>query len=299
MKLQKVGIAGCGVMGAGIAQVVLSHGYQVTILEADKVTLEKGVRNVQHGIETMLKKRIISSEDYEKALNRLSGTVCPTDLADCDLIIEAVFEDLQTKTTLLKALDSICKRHTIFASNTSSFSISKMAAATSRPERVIGLHFFNPVPVMTLVEIIRTIVTDLEVINTMMDFTKSLEKVPILVKDRPGFLVNSLLTPFLMGAIRALEDGVASVREIDLGITLGCNHPMGPLMLADVIGLDVLLEAGNAMYEEYKEPKYAPAPLLKNMVALGLLGKKTGKGFYDWSDPRNPVPMDLRQTQGG
>ena len=209
------------------------------------------------------------------------------------MIIEAVFEDIKVKTEVFMSLDPICKKETIFASNTSSLPITQMAAPMSRKDKFIGLHFFNPVSVMPLVEVIKTIVTDNKVVQTAMDFVTSVNKHPILAKDNAGFIVNLLLTPYLLDAIRAAGEGVASTEDIDAGMKLGCNHPMGPLMLADFIGLDLLCNAANILFDEYKEKRYAPPPMLTKMVTMGYLGNKSGKGFYDWSDPRNPKAINL------
>jgi 3-hydroxybutyryl-CoA dehydrogenase len=293
MNIRKVGVIGCGAMGAGIAQVVLQGGYDVIVREMDETLLSKGIERVRTSFEKLVTKQTLTRESADAILKKLGGTVSLEPLADCDLIIEAIFENLQAKTDQFKALDRICETNTIFASNTSSFSVSQMAAPTSRPSRFIGLHFFNPAPVMPLVEVIRTIRTEQEVFDAAFEFVKSLKKTPIVAKDNAGFIVNLLLTPFLLDAIRALQEGVASAADIDAGMKLGCNHPMGPLMLADFIGLDVLLSATYTLFEEYKEKRYAAPPLMKRMVTLGSLGLKTGKGFYDWSDPRNPKPMNL------
>ena len=291
---KKVGIIGCGTMGAGITQVILEAGYRVAVREIDASLLDKGVTAVKKGLERSVEKGTLSSSAKEEAFARLSGTLTLEDLRDCDLIIEAVFEEIQVKKDLFKNLDQICPRETIFASNTSSLSIMEVAAATSRPESVIGLHFFNPAQVMPLVEVVRTMATLPEVLSKVLDFTKSLRKVPIVAKDNPGFIVNLLLTPYLMDAIHAVANGVGSIQDIDTGMKLGCGHPMGPLMLADLIGLDVLLKGAHTMFEGYKDKRFAPPPLLVQMVRMGYIGKKVGKGFYDWSDPKNPAPQTLK-----
>lgn len=292
--IKKVGILGCGTMGAGITQVVLEAGYGATVREIDPPLLNKGLMTIKKGLERSAEKGTLSTAKKEEALGRLSGTLLMEDLKDCDVIIEAVFEEIGVKKDLFISLDGICPRETIFASNTSSLPIIEMAASTSRPECFLGLHFFNPVPVMPLVEVIKTIVTSSAVLSTAVDFAKSLGKTPIIAKDNAGFIVNLLLAPYLMGAIHAVANGVASIQDVDTGMKLGCGHPMGPLMLADFIGLDVLCKAGHTMFEEFKERRYAPPPLLVQMVRLGYTGKKSGKGFYDWSDPKKPVPQDLK-----
>ena len=291
--IKKVGMVGCGAMGAGITQVLLEAGYRVGVREMNSSLLEKGFLEVKKGLERSVGKGTLSNIAKEEALSRLSGTLLMEDLKDCDLIIEAAFEEIQVKRDLFKKLDQICPRETIFASNTSSLSITEMAAATSRPESIVGLHFFNPAQVMPLVEVVKTMNTLPEVLSEVLDFTKSLGKVPIVGKDNPGFIVNLLLTPYLMDAIHALANGVASIQDIDSGMKLGCGHPMGPLMLVDLIGLDILYKGGQTMFEAYKDKRYAPPPLLVQMIRMGYIGKKVGKGFYDWSDPKKPVPQTL------
>ena len=291
--IKKVGVIGCGTMGAGIAQVVLEAGYVALVREIDSSLLDKGMTAIRKGLERSVEKGTLASSAKEEAFARLSGTLVLEDFNGCDLIIEAVFEDIQIKMELFKNLDRICSRETIFASNTSTLSITEMASATKRQERIIGLHFFNPVQVMRLVEVIKTITTRDEILQIAFDFAKSLKKVPILAKDNPGFIVNLLLTPYFMDAIRAVANGVASIQDIDTGMKLGCGYPMGPLMLADLIGLDILCKGANSMFDEYRDRRYAPPPLLVQMVRMGYLGKKVGKGFYDWSDQKNPIPLAL------
>lgn len=293
MTIEKVGVIGCGAMGAGIAQVTLQGGYEVIVRETEKTLLKKGFERVNGAFERLVKKEAMSQEDKEKTLSRLVGTVSIDDLKDCDLIIEAVFEDLKVKLELFKALDAICKGHALFASNTSSLSIAELAGATGRRDRFLGMHFFNPAPVMPLVELVKTISTATEVMEEALSFIKSLGKVPVVAKDNAGFIVNLLLTPFLLDAMRAASSGVASIKDIDAGMKLGLNHPLGPLMLSDLIGLDLIYAAGNRMFEEYREQRYAPPPILRKMVMLDFLGQKTKKGFYDWSDPKNPRPLDF------
>jgi 3-hydroxybutyryl-CoA dehydrogenase len=288
MPIKQVGIVGCGIMGAGIAQLCLQNGYSVIVREINKDFLDKGIGKIKKGFEKLCEKGTIGIDDKENILKKLSTTTALDDLKDCDLIIEAVFEDIHVKTDIFKTLDPICKKETIFASNTSSLPITQMAAHTSRKECFVGIHFFNPVAVMPLVEIIKTIATTGDVLKTITEFAMSLKKYPIIAKDNAGFIVNLLLTPYLLDAIRAAGEGVASIEDIDMGMKLGCNHPMGPLMLADFIGLDVLCNAANILFDEYKEKRYAPPPMLMKMVVMGYLGNKSGKGFYDWSDPKNP-----------
>ncbi len=293
MEVRKVGIIGCGTMGAGIAQVVLQGGYDVVVREADQASLNKGMEKVKGSFERLVKKQVITGEDQDAALKRITGTISLEPLAVCDLIIEAVFEDLQLKIDLFRSIEPVCKKEAIFASNTSSLSITQMAASTSRKERFLGMHFFQPAPVMPLVEIVKTISVAPEIVKTAGAFVKSLGKVPVIARDQAGFIVNLLFTPFMLDAMRAASNGVASIEDIDKGMKLGLNHPMGPLMLADYIGLDLIFNAGNVMFEEYREGRYAPPPVLRKMVMMGYLGIKTKRGFYDWSDPKNPKPIDL------
>jgi 3-hydroxybutyryl-CoA dehydrogenase len=293
MTFKHVGVIGCGAMGAGIAQLALQAGYWVSVREINEDFLRKGLDRVKGGLEKLVEKGTVMADSRDHMLRRLSGTIALEDLASCDFVIEAVFEDLQIKKELFKILDGICKGETVFASNTSSLSISEMAASTSRADRFVGMHFFNPATVMPLVEIIGTVSTSQELLQAIVAFGTSLGKVPVTAKDNAGFIVNLFLTAYLIDAIRGVGEGVASVGHIDTAMKLGCNHPMGPLMLADFIGLDVLIKGAAALFEEYKDKRYAPPPLLKRMVTLGYYGLKSGKGFYDWSDPKKPVPSSL------
>jgi 3-hydroxybutyryl-CoA dehydrogenase len=293
MTFKHIGIVGCGSMGAGIAQLALQAGYSVSVREINEDFLRKGLDRVKGGIEKLVQKGALTAESRDDMVRRLSGTVALEDLGACDLVIEAVFEDLQIKKELFKTLDGMCKKETVFATNTSSLSVSEMAASTSRPEQFVGMHFFNPATVMPLVEIIGTVSTPQELLQAAIAFGTSLGKVPVVAKDNAGFIVNLFLTAYLMDAIRGVSEGVASVEHLDTAMKLGCNHPMGPLMLADFIGLDVLIKGAVSLFEEYKDKRYAPPPLLKRMVTLGYYGLKSGKGFYDWSDPKKPVPSSL------
>ncbi len=293
MTFKEIGVVGCGAMGADIVQLALKGGYAVIVMEMNEQILTAGLDRVKNGVDKLVRKGILRPEEADAMLCRLSATTAIDNLAACDLIVEAVFEDLQVKKDLFKDLDRICKRETIFASNTSSLSVTDMAASTSRPARFVGMHFFNPATVMPLVEVVKTISTDADVLQSVLDFARSVGKQPVLAKDNAGFIVNLLLTPYLMDAVRAVSAGVASVEDIDMAMRFGCNHPMGPLMLADFIGLDVLAKGAATLFEEYKEKRYAPPPVLKKMVTMGYLGLKTRKGFYDWSDPKHPVPSDL------
>jgi 3-hydroxybutyryl-CoA dehydrogenase len=293
MTFKHIGIVGCGAMGAGIAQLALQAGYSVSVREINEDFLRKGLDRVKGGIEKLVQKGALTAESRDDMVRRLSGTVALEDLGACDLVIEAVFEDLQIKKELFETLDGMCKKETVFATNTSSLSVSEMAASTSRAEQFVGMHFFNPATVMPLLEIIGTVSTPQELLQAAMAFGTSLGKVPVVAKDNAGFIVNLFLTAYLMDAIRGVGEGVASVEHLDTAMKLGCNHPMGPLMLADFIGLDVLIKGAVSLFEEYKDKRYAPPPLLKRMVTLGHYGLKSGKGFYDWSDPKKPTPSNL------
>ncbi|MGH7457497.1 MAG: 3-hydroxyacyl-CoA dehydrogenase family protein [Longimicrobiaceae bacterium] len=290
--MKKVGVLGCGLMGSGIAQVCAAAGYRTVVREVDEKSLNRGMDIIDKTLSRAVDKEKITAAQKDEILARTSGTTDLGALADCDLVIEAVVEDLGVKNEMWRELDQLCPPHAIFASNTSSLTIADMAAATRRPERMIGLHFFNPVPVMKLVEVVRTIATDEEVFRTAFDFARSLGKEPIACKDNSGFVVNLLLVPYMMDAIRAVEQGVASTQDIDKGMQLGTGYPMGPFILSDFVGLDTLDKIGDIMFEEYKEKRYASPPLLKRMVSLGYYGRKTGKGFYDYSGDQ-PKVMEL------
>lgn len=291
-EIRKVGVLGMGLMGSGIAQVCAQAGYETRVREVSDELHQRGIAGIGKQLGRSVEKGKLTADERDAALKRLSGTTELGDLADCDLVIEAVVEDLDVKNRIWSELDRICGPDAIFASNTSSLTIADMAAATSRPERMVGLHFFNPVPLMKLVEVVRTIATEPAVFDTAFAFARSLGKQPIECKDNSGFVVNLLLVPYMMDAIRAAEQGVASVADIDTGMRLGTGYPMGPFTLSDFVGLDTLDKIGGIMYGEYKEKRYASPPLLKRMISLGLFGRKSGKGFYDYSeDP--PVPVDL------
>jgi 3-hydroxybutyryl-CoA dehydrogenase len=292
MEIRKVGVLGCGLMGSGIAQVAAASGREVVVREVSQELLDKGMGRLRGSLDKAVEKGKLAAEDRDAIVGRLKGTTNLEDLKDCDIIIEAVVEDLAVKNQMWQTLDAVCGPETIFASNTSSLTIADMAAATKRPERMVGLHFFNPVPVMKLVEVVKTIATDPQVFDTAFEFAKSLGKEPIVCKDNSGFVVNLLLVPYMMDAIRALEQGVASIEDIDKGMKLGTGYPMGPFVLSDFVGLDTLDKIGDIMFNEYKEKRYASPPLLKRMVSLGYFGRKSGKGFYDYSGEQ-PVPMPL------
>jgi 3-hydroxybutyryl-CoA dehydrogenase len=291
-EIRRVGVLGCGLMGSGIAQVCAQAGYDTVVREVSDELCERGIGGIEKQLGRAVSKGKMTTEQQGEVMDRLRGTTRLEDLADCDLIIEAVVEDLGVKNEMWRTLDEVCGPEAIFASNTSSLTIADMAAATNRPERMVGLHFFNPVPVMKLVEVVKTIATDTQVFDTAFEFAKSLGKEPITCKDNSGFVVNLLLVPYMMDAIRALEQGVASIEDIDKGMKLGTGYPMGPFTLCDFVGNDTLDKIGGIMFEEYKEKRYASPPLLKRMISLGYYGRKSGKGFYDYSGD-TPVPVDL------
>lgn len=292
MAIKKVGVVGCGLMGSGIAQVAAEAGYAVVVREVEQKFLDKGLGMIEKNWARAIEKGKLTAEGKGKAAANLRGTVSLDDLRDCDLVIDAIIENIEEKKKLFAALDKLCPPSTILASNTSSLTVIEMAMATGRPDRVCGLHFFNPVPVMKLVEVVRTVRTSEETFRTAFEFAKSVGKEPIAAKDNSGFIVNLLLVPYLLDAIRAVEAGVASVEDIDKGMKLGCGHPMGPLTLLDFVGLDTTYYIADIMFEEYREKRYAPPPLLKKMVQAGFYGKKSGRGFYDYSGP-TPKVTDL------
>lgn len=283
MEIKKVGVVGCGLMGNGIAQVSAQAGYDVVIREVEQKFLDKGMGRVEKFLLGAVEKGKISEDDKKATLGRMKGTLALEDLRDCDLIVEAVTENIGVKKETFQALDEMCPPHTVFGSNTSSISITEIASFTKRPDKFVGLHFFNPVPIMKLVEVVRGVTTSDETVEGCLEWAKSLGKRPIVAKDSPGFVVNLLLIPYLLDAIRALEMCVASKEDIDEGMKLGCGHPMGPLTLVDFIGLDTTHYIANTLFEEFKNIRYAAPTLLKRMVLAGHLGRKTGKGFYDYS----------------
>jgi 3-hydroxybutyryl-CoA dehydrogenase len=293
-EISRVGVLGCGFMGSGIAQAAATAGFPTVVRDVEAGLLARGEEAIARSLDKLVEKAKLDPAARDAALKRLSFTTDLDRLRDCDLIVEAVTEDLALKAELWRALDARCPADTIFASNTSSLSIGDMAAATARPDRVIGLHFFNPVPLMPLVEVVRAVSTSRDVFERTMAFARRLGKEPIAARDRSGFVVNRLLVPYLLDAVRALEEGVASAADIDRGMRLGCGHPMGPLALADFVGLDTLARIAEIMFDEYREPRFAPPPLLRRMVAAGLHGRKSGRGFYDYaSDPPQPVDLAL------
>ncbi|MGA2421741.1 MAG: 3-hydroxybutyryl-CoA dehydrogenase [Candidatus Acidiferrum sp.] len=289
--MQKVGVVGCGLMGAGIAQVCAAAGFTTVVREVAPELVEKGLKGIEKNLARLVEKGTITGAVSGEIRGRLSGTTVIDDLADCDLVIEAIIEQLPAKCELFATLDKICPAGTIFASNTSSLTITEIAAATKRPQRFVGLHFFSPVPVMKLVEVVRTISTEPAVYEEMLAFGAKLGKTPVRAHDRTGFIVNRLLVPYLLDAIRALEEGVGSIEDIDNSMKLGCGHPMGPLTLLDFVGLDTTYYIANIMFDEFRERRFSAPPLLKRMVLSGWLGRKSGRGFYDYSDAQKPKAM--------
>ena len=283
MAIQKVGVLGCGLMGAGIAQVSAQAGFKTVVREVSPNALEKGLTAISKFLQLGVDKGKMSAEEREKTLANLSGTAELKDLADCDLIVEAVTESLKLKHDLFSSLDSLCKPGTVFASNTSSLSITEMSTFTNRPDRVIGLHFFNPVPLMKLVEVVKTVRTDPAVIAEASAWCMAIGKTAVHCGDSTGFVVNRLLVPYMLDAIRVFEQGLASRDDIDNAMKLGCGYPMGPLLLTDYVGLDTTYSISEIFFDEFKEPRFAAPPLLKRMTLAGLHGRKSGRGFYDWS----------------
>jgi 3-hydroxybutyryl-CoA dehydrogenase len=288
MAILRVGVVGCGLMGSGIAQVSAQAGFATVVREVSPELLDKGLKSIEKNLARMVEKGTISDAQKSEIRGRLKGTTVIEDLKDCDVIIEAIVEQLPAKRELFAALDSLCLASTIFASNTSSLTITEIATATKRTDRFVGLHFFNPVPVMKLVEVVKTIATDPAVYEEMVAFGTKLGKTPVRAHDGTGFIVNRLLVPYLLDSIRALEEGVGSVEDIDNSMKLGCGHPMGPLTLLDFVGLDTTYYIANIMFDEFREKRFASPPLLKRMVLAGWTGRKSGRGFYDYSDPQKP-----------
>ncbi|MFN2456130.1 MAG: 3-hydroxyacyl-CoA dehydrogenase family protein [Pyrinomonadaceae bacterium] len=296
MEIKKVGVLGCGLMGAGIAQTAASAGFDVVVREVSEEFINKGFGGIEKSLARFAEKGTITGEQQTEIRGRLSGTTSLADLADCDIIIEAIIENLEIKRDTYKQLDELCNPETIFASNTSSLGITEMMTATSagRQKRFIGLHFFNPVPLMKLVEVVRTILTDEAIYEQAIDFGTRLGKTPVRAGDKTGFIVNRLLVPYMLDAIRALEEGVGSIVDIDNAMKLGCGYPMGPFTLGDFVGLDTTYYIAEIMFNEFREKRFAPPSLLKRMVLAGLYGRKSGRGFYDYTqDAKNPQPMNL------
>jgi len=295
MEIKKVGVLGCGLMGSGIAQTAATAGFETIVREVSDDLIAKGFAGIDKSLGKFAEKGAITADQQNEIRGRLSGTTSFEDLADCDIIIEAIIENLDTKRETYLRLDELCKPETVFASNTSSLSITQMMSvvSTARQQRFIGMHFFNPVPIMKLVEVIRTILTDAGVYEDAVTFASKLGKVPVRTSDRTGFIVNRLLVPYMLDAIRALEEGVGSIVDIDNAMKLGCGYPMGPLTLGDFVGLDTTYYIAEIMFNEFRERRFASPPLLKRMVMAGLYGRKSGRGFYDYADPKNPTPMNL------
>jgi 3-hydroxybutyryl-CoA dehydrogenase len=279
-------------MGSGIVEVAARAGFEVVVREVDDQVLAAGRGRVEKSLTRAVERGKLADEERTATLGRVRFTTSLDDLADRDIVIEAIVEDMEAKNALFAALDERCGKDTIYASNTSSLTVTDMAAATARPGRVVGLHFFNPVPVMKLVEVVRTIATEDDVFDAAFAFARELGKEPITARDNSGFVVNLLLVPYMLDAIRQLERGVAGITDIDRGMVLGCGHPMGPFTLCDFVGIDTLLRISEIMFEEYREQRYAPPPLLKRIVALGRYGRKSGRGFYDWSGDE-PVALEV------
>jgi 3-hydroxybutyryl-CoA dehydrogenase len=282
MAIRKVGVVGAGLMGSGIAQTCAQSGYETIVREINQPLLDKGIGRIHDAWDTMASKGKLTAEQVKGNRSRLHGTLDFADFADCDVVIEAVVENMEEKLRLFPTLDKVLKPEALLLSNTSSLNVTQMGAVTKRAAQVCGLHFFNPAPVMKLVEIVRTISTSDETIEAVKDFARSLGKSPVLAKDTAGFIVNFLLIPYLLAAIRMLENGMATREDIDMAMKMGCGYPMGPLTLLDYVGLDTTMWAAEAIYEEYKDALYTPPPLLRRMVLSGMLGRKSGKGFYDY-----------------
>jgi 3-hydroxybutyryl-CoA dehydrogenase len=282
MAIRKVGVLGCGLMGSGIAEVAAKAGFDTVVREVDQKLLDKGMARIHGSLNKAVEKGKLAAGERDAALGRLTGTTGFEAFADCDLVVEAIVENLDEKKATYKELDRHAKESAIFASNTSSLTVTQLAMATSRPERFVGLHFFNPVPVMKLVEVVRTLLTDEGVLASVHEFCKAIGKTPVACKDNSGFIVNRLLVPYLLDAIRGLEEGVGTVEDIDEAMKLGCGYPMGPFTLLDFVGLDTTYYIANIMFEEYREKRFAPPPLLKQMVQAGRFGRKSGRGFYSY-----------------
>jgi 3-hydroxybutyryl-CoA dehydrogenase len=292
MDIKKVGVLGCGLMGSGIAQVAATAGFDVTVLEVEQKFLDKGFAGIEKSLAKFAEKSTLK-EPPQAVRARLKGTTSKQDLADCDIVVEAIIENVEEKKKMYASIDPIVKKDAIFATNTSSISVTELLTAVKRPERFIGLHFFNPVPLMKLVEVVKTIATAPEVYNMAYEFGKKLGKVPVRTSDKTGFIVNRLLVPYLLDAVRAYEEGVGSIEDIDNAMKLGCGYPMGPFTLLDFVGLDTTYYITHVMYDEFKERRFASPPLLKRLVMAGWYGRKSGRGFYDYAESGNPRPNEL------
>jgi len=290
MTIRKVGVLGCGLMGSGIAQVASQAGYETIVREVEQSFIDKGFAGIDKSLAKFVEKGKITAEEKTACRGRLKGTTKLEDLADCDIVIEAIIENIELKKSTYAELDRICKKDAIFASNTSSLTITELSMATARPKQFVGLHFFNPVPLMKLVEVVRTILTTDEVFERAFTFAKSLGKEAVACRDNSGFIVNRLLVPYILDAIRGYEEGIGSIEDIDKAMQLGCGYPMGPFTLLDFVGLDTTYYISQIMFEEYREKRFAAPPLLKNMVLAGRYGRKSGGGFYDYASG-SPVPF--------
>ena len=283
MEIKKVGVLGCGLMGSGIAEVCAKAGLATVVREVEAGLVEKGLGRIRGSLARAVEKGKLAAEERDAVLGRIQGTTSLAEFADCDLVVEAIIENLEEKKRTFGELDRIVQPGAVFASNTSSLTITQSAVSTGRPERFVGLHFFNPVPVMKLVEVVRTLLTDEAVLAEVSAFARALGKHPVQCRDNSGFIVNRLLVPYLLDAIRALEEGVGTIEDIDEGMKLGCGYPMGPFTLLDFVGLDTTCYIADIMFEEYREKRFAPPPLLKQMVQAGRLGRKSGRGFYNYA----------------
>jgi 3-hydroxybutyryl-CoA dehydrogenase len=283
MAIRKVGVLGCGLMGAGIAEVSAKAGFEVVVREVNAALLDKGLGRLRGSLDRAVEKGKLAAADRDATLARLRGTTEIADLAGCDLFVEAIIENVDEKKKVYAALGEVAGPEAILASNTSSLTITQMAMATRRPERFVGLHFFNPVPVMKLVEVVRTLLADDAVVAEVTEFCRALGKEPVQCKDNSGFIVNRLLVPYMLDAIRGYEEGIGSIEDIDKAMQLGCGYPMGPFTLLDFVGLDTTYYIADIMFEEYREKRFAPPALLKQMVQAGRLGKKSGRGFYEYA----------------
>ncbi|HUF50080.1 MAG TPA: 3-hydroxybutyryl-CoA dehydrogenase [Longimicrobiales bacterium] len=291
-EIERVAVLGCGLMGSGIAEVSAKAGYETWVREVNDELATRGHGNIRKSLDRAVDRGKLEAAVRDATLARIHMTTSLEDLKDCDIVIEAVTEDIELKNELFRTLDRVCPEHTIFASNTSSLTIAAMAAATNRPHRFVGLHFFNPVPVMKLVEVVRSIAIDQQVYRSAYEFARTLGKEPVEAKDSSGFIVNRLLVPYMLDAIRCLEHGLATTEDIDKSMTLGTGYPMGPFVLCDFVGIDTLSFIADIMFEEFREPRFAPPPLLRRMVTLGYFGRKTKRGFYDYTG-ETPVAVDL------